>query len=68
MATTVPALNIPETSFYSLSDINDYFTELASVINGKLDVRNMQAPDGIQASSISIINLPPPRVGEPVRA
>lgn len=67
MATTVSALNIPDTSFYSLATLNAYFTELESVLNGKLDVREMQAPEGIQANSISIINLPPPAVGEPVR-
>lgn len=67
MARTVEALSIPYSSFYSIEDLNDYFTELAEAINGKLDIRQMQAPEGIQAESIRIINLPPPQVGEPER-
>lgn len=68
MASTVTALNIPESSFYNLAELNEYFEELAECLNGKLDVRNMEAPAGIEANSISIINLPPPAVGEPMRA
>lgn len=68
MATTTTAILKPESSFYSLQEINDYFAELAEVLNGKADVRGFDASAGLLADSISIINLPPPAVGEPERA
>lgn len=60
MATTIEYEELPTVSFPSTVYLNALFTQIATVLNGKLDVRGDTVEGTINGVGIKIINVPEP--------
>lgn len=60
MSTTITYVEKAGNAFFTISELNDFFTQLATVINGKLDRRGDTLLGDVLTVNSSIINVPPP--------